>query len=260
MVPRPPLSVSLAGLSARADAPWAGSARAPIEWAASGGFRAVRLDAAALRARDLDRSARRDLAALLKRLSLGCQGLDLWIPPGHFTDAANADRAVQAAISAAELAADLRALLGASGVVTLALTLPEKGAESAIATLAERAATFGVTLADHAFPLSEPSGMLARQPGSAVGIGIDPAAVLMGGGDPAAESSRAGRLLAAARLSDASALGRVAPGEGRLDELAYLVALSTAGYRGDIALDLRSLPEQERVAGDALRRWNTPVA
>lgn len=258
MIPRPPLSLSLAGLAARDDAPWAGSARDAIEWAARTGFRAVRLDATVLRARDLDRSARRDLSSLLRRLSLDCPGVDLWIPPQHFTDAARADRAVSAAAGAIELAGDLRTLAGSKGPMTVALAFPDKGADGIVNQLAERAATWNITIADHAFPIGEPSAILARAAGASVWIGIDPAAILMGGGDPGTEASRAGRALAAARLSDASALGRVAPGTGRLDELAYLVALSTAGYGADVCLDLRGLPDQERVAAAALTRWLNP--
>lgn len=256
MIPRPPLSVSLAGLAPTADAPRAGSARTAIEWAAKLGFRAVRLDAMLLRARDLDRSARRDLSALLRRLSLECSGLDLWIPPQHFTDPARADRAASAATGAIELAGDLRTLGGSPGPMAVSLTLPDKGAESIVSQLAERAGTRNVVLADHAYPTGERSAALASEPGAAVRIGIDPASVLMGGGDPAAEASRAGRALASARLSDASSLGRVAPGAGRLDELAYLVALSTAGFGGHVCLDLRGLPDQTSVALSTLSRWN----
>ena len=76
-----PLSLSLAGLTPREGV--AMEPRAAIEWAAGLGYRAVQLDGAAagVRARDLDRSGRRDLAALLRRLQLGFSGLDLWIPP-----------------------------------------------------------------------------------------------------------------------------------------------------------------------------------
>lgn len=259
-IPRPPLSLSLAGLAPDEAAPWSGSPRRAIEWAAGLGCRAVRLDASILRARELDRSARRDLASLLHRLSLACAGLDLWVPALHFADPARSERAADAVAGAAELAADLRALLGAGPAMTVAVTFPIQGADTAIRGIAERAARCGSIIADHAFPLGNLTIELSTQPGSAVAPGVDPAAILMGGGDPAAEASRAGRALAAARLNDASSQGRVAFATGRLDELAYLVALQTAGYARDAALDLRALPDQDRVARDVLDRWTRPAA
>src|SRR5690606_13026801 len=89
-----PAALSIAGV--RDDPALKGAGpRAPIEAAAKAGFRAVALDASAagLRPRDLDRSARRDLAALLRRLELAFAGLDLWIPPEHFASPEHADRA-----------------------------------------------------------------------------------------------------------------------------------------------------------------------
>jgi sugar phosphate isomerase/epimerase len=259
MIARPPLSVSLAGLAPLPDAPWAGSPRAPIEWAAAAGLRSVRLDAGALRARDLDRSARRDLASLLRRLGLACPGLDLWIPAPHFADPARADRAAEALTGASELAGDLRTL-AAGQRISIAVTFPQAGADALIRQVAGKAESFGCVIADHSFPGSPSALSLAAQPGSSIGIGLDPAAILMSGGDPAAEASRAGHALAAARLSDASAIGRTTPGEGRLDELAYLVALAAAGYAGEVALDLRGLPDQKRAAATVLDRWASPLA
>src|SRR4051812_47398878 len=108
----PELSVSLAGLESSAEAPWAAGPRAAIEWAAAAGFRSVTLDGAApgVRARDLDRSGRRDLAALLRRRGIGFAGIALWIPPEPLLAPAKTERALGAALGAIELAADLSRL------------------------------------------------------------------------------------------------------------------------------------------------------
>src|SRR5688572_21716696 len=98
-------SLSIAGVVE----PVGEGARALIEWAAGLGYRAVQLDGtmAGLRARELDRSGRRDLAALLRRLELGYSGLDLWVPEAHFVDGAQQDRAVAAVVAGLELSAEL---------------------------------------------------------------------------------------------------------------------------------------------------------
>ncbi|MEZ6163399.1 MAG: hypothetical protein R3B67_03075 [Phycisphaerales bacterium] len=59
------------------------SPRVTIETIATLGHRAVALDVTVpeLRPRNLSRSARRDLAALLRKAELELAGLDLWIRP-----------------------------------------------------------------------------------------------------------------------------------------------------------------------------------
>jgi sugar phosphate isomerase/epimerase len=244
MFPRPELAVSLAGLERRVDAPWAGGPRAAIQWAAAG-FRAVQLDATAvgLRPRELDRSARRDLAALLRRLGLTLTGLDLWIPPEHLLDPGRAERALDAVLQAVDLGADLARLNGHAAAVSL--VLPEGLPREVGATITERSLASGVPVADHAIA---PVG---------ASIGIDPAAMLLAGQDPAAAAARAGRALASARLSDASPTGRVpalSPG-GRLDLTVYLASLAVAGYTRAVVLDLRGLADQGAAAESARRAW-----
>lgn len=246
MLPRPPLSLSLAGLDRDPARPWSGGgARGAIEWAASVGFRQVQLDGAmpGVRARELDRSGRRDLAALLRRLELAPSGLDLWIPPEHFLDPLRVDRAVAATVGAMELAADLAALAGGGGRGVVSVLLPENLPAEVLEGLVSKAEGIGARLADHRFPPRE----LAADGRGPIGVGVDPAAVLMAGADPAAVVSRAGAALVSARLSDASTVGRVGPGarEGRLDELSYVVALGTAGYERSLVLDLRGVGDQE---------------
>ena len=102
-----------------------------LEWLGGAGVRGVQLSATqpGLRPRTLDGAARRELRARLKRLELTLSGLDLWIPPEHFTEPANVDRATAAAEAAVVLAADL-------GRVPVSMTLPADAAASALAAQA----------------------------------------------------------------------------------------------------------------------------
>ncbi|HZW10381.1 MAG TPA: hypothetical protein VFF69_10800 [Phycisphaerales bacterium] len=249
MLARPPLSAALAPLRQGSGA---ADPRAPLEWAGASGFRWVTLDAATpgLRPRELDRSGRRDLAALLRRLELGFAGLDLWIPAPHFLDPALADRALAAASEAARLAADIASLSGGHRIVSV--TLPAEMPPPALESLLAHADSHGVVIADHAWPPRE-----GEDP-ELLGVGIDPASVLAAGDNPAKAAARLGSRLAVARLSDSSEIGRVEPGRGhgRLNDLAYTVALATAGYDRPVVLDLRAVPEPQAAALRALRWWS----
>ena len=269
--PPPALGVSLAGLSF-ATVP------ALLQWAADAGFAALRFDAAApgMRPRDLDRSARRDLAANLRRRQLRFAGLDLWIPPEHFADPAHADRAADAVAQAVDLASDLARLEPGDAVVCVSFP-PRSGdadpAEQVLTSLAHHADAAGVDLADFAVP-SRPAHDHLR-------LGLDPAALLLRGLDPAAEASRAGPRLASALLTEfdgvtrrvpdiaagfspvphSLAIARPAlPSQRRLDLPSYLVALATASYTRPLVLDLRGVAAQRPAAvavaraGDVARR------
>lgn len=267
------LALALAGLDA--DAPeWNRGLRAALDQSSALGLRAVHLDAAApvgigVRPRDLDRSARRDVAASLRRAKLAFAGLDLPIPAAHFADHASVDRAVAAVIAAIDLAAELRALTESTQPV-VSLSLPENTDTAITKTLAEKAERAGVRLADHAAALtamrqprqSQPLSAARTQPitpqliaaapnnpssspnfSTALGIGLDPADLLLAGIAPEAAAAKLGADLASARLSDLSSLGRIAPGEpgGRLDLPAYLAALSIGYINRPIILDLRGI-------------------
>lgn len=137
----PDLACSLRGLAASADVE-ATSARGLIDWVGRGGFQAVALDAThpELRARALDRSARRDLAASLKRSGLQLTGLDVFIPARHFADREHADRATSAVLGAIELVREL-GTLGAGPSAVVCLDLPDEpveGVEMEIGAQAER--------------------------------------------------------------------------------------------------------------------------
>lgn len=242
------LSLALGGMPApgagrpELDAPAA--LRALVPWAARAGYRAVQLDAAAagLRPRELGRSARRDLAATLRRATLSCSGVDLWIPAAHFADPARSDRAMSAAIDSMDFAAELASLTGGRAVVSMALGWRDApGACEALVSAAEDRA---VRLADHAWPGDDRSRW----------VGIDPAVVLASGqpeADPASGVSRAGGRLASVRLSDLSEGGhRVSPGSGRVDLVALLVAATTLAARPTIVADLRGVEGALRCASE----------
>ncbi len=229
-----------------------------LAWARGQGFRGVQLNAATpgVRPRDLDRSGRRDLAATLRRHDLICSGLDLWIPPEHFCDPAHADRAVASVLLALDLAHELAMLAGGSVVSTAAvakrpticvsLVLAPDTPADVVAVLADRSrARVGDRgIADHAWPARDMETVPLG-----IGIGIDPATLIMHGDDPATAAARLGSRIASARLTDAAKAGavgvggRVVPGSrgGALDVLAYTVGLATAGYRGMLVVDVRGL-------------------
>lgn len=247
----PPLALSLAGF------PTPAGVRAAIEAAPALAVRALVLDAAHpdTRPRALDASARRDLASLLRRCDLDFAGLDLWIPPEHFADPARVDRAVDAASAACTLAGDLARHSGGRALVSLTLpSSPLEGAASAIALAAERS---GATLADHSWPVAD------APPRASMLAGLDPATLLFTGANPAVAASAllASGRLAAARLSDAGAVGRLplgAPGS-RLDALAYSIALATGGFRQHVTLDVRALADAHAGVNSALAAWAPPT-
>ncbi|MFG0330159.1 MAG: hypothetical protein ACF8PN_09705 [Phycisphaerales bacterium] len=238
-----------------------GDPRPALKRIAEAGFRFVQLSAAlpTMRPRELDRSARRDLLARLRRLELTLSGLDLWIPEEHFGDPAHGDRAMNATLEAIELAADLDR-------VPLSMTLP-RGMDAGLrSTLADRADMCGVEIADFNRSVAGPDagdtddGDEEETPSSAprvpaIGTGVDPATVLLGGGDPAKEVSRAAQLVSA-RFSDAARDGRRRPGAGRLDLTKYQVALLTRGdYDRPVVLDMRHIAEPWAQLDEAARAW-----
>lgn len=227
------------------------------------GLRGVHIDAtrSGLRARDLDRSGRRDLAAMLRRLELACSGVDVFVPGEHLVHKDTADRAVASVVGAIELAADLRSLGAGAGEMVVCVALPrEIGADvlSAIQSASERS---GVRVADCAWPMREGAEALGEV---GIGVGIDPAAVLSAGEAPERVAARAGSRLVLARVSDIrrGLVGvRCMPGsrEGSLDVEAYATTLSVIGYRGMAVLDVRGVNGATAALPHTVERWNTPV-
>ncbi len=259
-----PPALALAGL--RSDkafrASEASRPREPIDAAARLGFRAVVLDATApgLRPRDLDRSSRRDLASVLRRQELAFAGLELWIPPEHYALAEHADRAAGACAGAIDLAADLARESSGQPIVSTSFPRALEGERLALfggvlRGLIEHADRAGVTLADHALPLGEAQHGTV-EPGSPLGVGIDPAAILLRDGDPVADAGKWGDRVRVARWSDADSVSRVAPSNpsaGRLDLLAYAATVASATGAGRLVVDLRGVPEPLASAGALAR-------
>ncbi|MFA6044044.1 MAG: hypothetical protein WC718_03590 [Phycisphaerales bacterium] len=239
MLPTSPRSISLAGLARNGGEPWAGGPREAIRWAAICGYRWVQLDAGTLRARELDRSARRDIAATLRREGLQLSGIDLWVPPAHLVSPAEQGRACEALLGAAELLSELAALLPGSGTVVSTALHAATPAEL-VRELSMGFERVGVLLADHAWP--------ARLSIAPLGVGIDPAAIILAKGEVVGELSRLTSAPIAARLSDFAASSRVPPGEGALELEAYDAVLHTRGYAEARVVDLRGLREQDTVA------------
>ncbi|MCH2133293.1 MAG: hypothetical protein MK116_06045 [Phycisphaerales bacterium] len=196
------------------------------------GWRAVQLSAAmpGTRPRDLNASARRDLAAMLRRMELVASGLDLWIPREHFLDSSTVERAVDAIAAGCELAHDL-------SIDSLSVQLPEAevldpaAGEAILAAAAHR----GVMLADH---------RVCSGPPESTAAGLDPAACLSMDRDPVEDVIMLGSSLVSPRLSDLLTTGLRGPvgaPEGRLDLAAYRAAVVTIARERPVVLDLRQL-------------------
>lgn len=226
--------VALAGLGREK------SQRQLIQWSSQAGFHGIALDATApgTRGRELDRSARRELAALLRRSELHFTGLDLWIPSSHFSLDEYLDRAVSVTIDAIDLTAEIGRLNAAARPV-VSMTLPADGATLAVDRILEAASATGVTIADHQWPPAAQSDDVAHS----LGVGIDPATLLLAGDDPVEQLLLHHRRLACVRLSDADQAGRVAPGVGRLDVQAYTAAAEAGGFAQWILIDARGVAD-----------------
>jgi len=270
-----PLGVTIAAL---------GDTAAALAWVASHGIAGVQLSAThpSMRPRDLGVSARRDLRATLARYELVVTGIDAWIPSDHFVDPAHADRAIEAACAACELAS-------AFGRVPVTLQLPRatssagvhgsnarphaagphaasqttnaaeethaarrRDAIGAIASAAERS---GVTVAD--------ASGAEGAPWPPVGASLDPAAVLAEGGDPVQVISQLGGRLVSARIVDLLRSGMRGPvgvaGESRLDVLGYRVALEMAGLARFPVIDARQWVDPHAGIISTVHAWSRAI-
>lgn len=239
------LSISLAGLTPESGA-WPGP-RDAIEWVSTSGIRAIQLDAAmpGLRPRELDSSARKGVVSLLKRLELAFTGVDLWIPPEHFVRPDTQQRAVDAVDAALAFANDLK---GLEVPPTVSLRFPEEGGGWKV-HLETAAAKIGVMIADHA------AGAPATNAASAIGAGVDPAAELERGRDPASVVARLGIGLVSARLSDYGSMKRTTVGRGSLDLMAYGAALATIQFARPLVLDVRGVEKGQESVAEATAAW-----
>lgn len=219
-----------------------GGPRASLNTARAAGARAVTPDATApgWRPRDLDRSARRGLAATLRRLELRLAGLDLFIPPSHLADPARVDRAAEAVRAATGLLAELAALTPTD--TALSLERPEGDPSDLSGSLAAGAQNLGVSLVDFG-PSPEP---WAR--------GLDLARVLAAGDDPV-QSIAAGPAPAVIRLADRSTTGPCALGQGMLDAGHVYATIATVAPEAVTVLGLDGLPDPAAAAAAGLGHW-----
>lgn len=247
---RPPeIAIALCGLAVKAGRPWGVSTPEACVWVREQRARAVALDAsrADVRARDLGRSARRDLAAMLRRTELELAGVDLWIPPEHFLDDSKAQRAMETVLQTAAMAGELARLVGGRSMPVVSVTLPGSMDERVRREIGEGADRHGAMVADHT------PGAVHHAAG--LGVGVDPAACLLAGESPG-KRAVAGGASAVLRLSDLNATGRCAVGsEGaRLDLTGYAGACLTVGGRW-ITLDTRGVGDAESAVGKGADAW-----
>jgi hypothetical protein len=244
----PEIAIAVAGLPARGGAPWGMPTPDAAAWIRDQRVRGLALDAARpdCRARDLGRSARRDLAAMLRRTELELAGIDLFIPPEHYTDAAKSERAMQTVEQTAILAAELARLVGGRSRPVISITLPASLPEHDRAALTAVFEQHGAIGADHTPDAPHPSAWL--------GAGIDPAACFLAATDPATLAAQPG--VVALRLSNLNATGRcpVNAEGGRLDLPTYTGALLTRHLHW-ITADTRGCAEPARAVRAALDAW-----
>ena len=221
------------------------------------GFTAVQLDATAagLRPRELDTTARRDVLSTAMRSGLSVVGIDFFIPAEHYSDPQHVDRAVEAAVAACSLAGDL-------GRVPVSVNLPITKTDTAlIQAIVDSADGFGVALAIHDEASFEELTDWIKTAPPHVGIGLDPAALLIRDHDPAGIAQTHSSSLRVARLSDASKGqadgGRQVVGMGSLELMAYRVSVDLAPNRvGPVVLDLRGLTSPLDAMRSAKSAWD----
>jgi len=222
------------------------------------------------RAKDLDRSGRRGVAATLRKRELGLSGIDLWIPAAHFLDAATVDRAVaavgEAVGLASELAAGLADLTRPRPVVSVQLPIEsDLGKEAALVSrLNEVVAEIGRVAAREGIPVADHSSDAFARTAAGLAIGVDPVAELAAGRDPALAAMRAGTNLASARLADLSRSGLrlppLEPREARLDLDAYVAALDVGGYRRELVVDARQWRDPQAGLAATIERCGDRLA
>jgi|TARA_B100001059_G_scaffold227720_1_gene257913 sugar phosphate isomerase/epimerase len=217
------------------------------------GWRGVQLDARAVGTtpRELGESARRDLLSLLRRGNQLLTGLDCWIPDHGWKSSQTVHQAIDVMRSAIDLAGDL----GRCAVSTI-LPAADEVDGGVLEAVFSHASSQGVRIADHRI---DPVMVDAAH-----GAGIDPAAYLSAGSDPVRAIGAVENRLACVRLTDLDEAGhRMLPGtgtKGRLDLVAYKVAIVLRGWSGGVVVDLRRLPEPASALPGVWAAWNAADA
>lgn len=224
--------------------------REALAWLSQARYRGVQLSATdpATRPRELDRSARRDLASTLVRHELACTGLDFLIPPVHYLEPSHQQRALDALCAAIDLGADL----GGVSVVTQFPAGIDRAVLEFVGSTASRSGVTVLQLGD-----GVPGAGFAS---AAIGVSIDCAAALAAGADPAALVGALGKRLGGLRLVDLTRSGMrgpiLEPGESRLDALAMKVALDVAGADLLPVADARQWLDVRRGLLASVERWS----
>lgn len=210
------------------------------------------------RPRDFDRSARRDLVAVMQRFELRCACIDCFVPSAHFLDPAHVDRVTAAAVDAIELAAEIASIEGHVGggiVVLSAPAKPEGVACFAIDAIRASAEHHGVCVA---IPATDPASIA-----SPFFVALDPAQILANSGDPQTVALAANGRIGAVRIVDLLRSGSRGPihepQESQLDCRGFVIGCRAAGFARDFVVDLRQWIEPERGLLATLQRWRTEV-
>jgi hypothetical protein len=249
MLHAPEIAIALAGLPATGSHghPWSSTPDAAA-WVRDQRVRGLTLDAGRpdCRARELGRSARRDLGAMLRRTEVEMAGIDLFIPPEHYTDPAKCERAFETVQQTAMLAVELSRLVGGRSRPVVSITLPKSLPEHERNGLTAVFEKYGAIGADHTPGAPAPSTWL--------GTGIDPAACFLASAEPARLATEPG--VVALRLTDLNATGRCAVNAegGRLDLVAYTGATLTSDLRW-ITADTRGVGDPARAVKAAVHAW-----
>lgn len=231
----PPLLCSTTGLRDRVGPP-----RAALTWIAAQRARHAALDTTdpALRPRNLDRPARRELAATLGRLELACGGVDLPIPAEHFESPGTVDRAVAAVLGAVGLLSELRSLGAASAEPIVCVAIGAGAGGDVLGALEDGAGREGVTIAS----------LMGDRPAAAV----DLAALARSGVDASRRIAELGGSLGCIRIdrfdrSTLAALGLAVP------------AASVASPGAVGLVDASEAPDSAAAWASAADVWNGPA-
>jgi sugar phosphate isomerase/epimerase len=214
-----------------------------------------------LRPQELSDTAVRQLRKLLDDLNLRVGSVTFASRRGY-AEAEDLDRRLQATVDAMRMASRLGAqtLVFATGELP-APEAPERGTlVEALTALAGQGSRWGVLLAAHcptALP-DELNALLAELPEGLVGVDINPADIIRGGGRPADFVSMLGRHITHVYANDAvrgfgGAAAIEAPlGRGSADVPQLLAALEECDYRGWATVERRDSPRPVEECGDAV--------
>lgn len=249
----PEIAVSISGTKPDADAPWGRTTATACRWARSHS-RCVALDASRpdLRARELGRSARRDVGAMLRRTELELSGIDLWIPAEHYVDADKSERAMETLQQTVVLATELARLAGGRSRPMVSVTLPGTLSQTDRVSINHLGERHGALIGDHSPDAPESLGSDI----AGLVVAVDPASCLMGGVTPEQRVHASGAL----RLTDANTNGRCVVGSpgGRLDLTAYAAACLTSGQRW-IITDAWGIENAQQAIETSVEVWRDAI-